>query len=55
MRPILQIAFLHRFIDETFHPTFLFFPKFIGSGINEYVAKQFDQSIAWDDVKWLMG
>lgn len=25
-----------------------------GSGINEYVAKQFDQSITWDDVKWLM-
>ncbi|XP_070506348.1 uncharacterized protein Hao [Chironomus tepperi] len=25
-----------------------------GSGINEYVAKQFDQGIVWDDVKWLM-
>ncbi|KAG5683136.1 hypothetical protein PVAND_012436 [Polypedilum vanderplanki] len=25
-----------------------------GSGINEYVARQFDQSISWDDVKWLM-
>lgn len=25
-----------------------------GSGINEYVAKQFDPSITWDDVKWLM-
>ncbi|KAG5683140.1 hypothetical protein PVAND_012439 [Polypedilum vanderplanki] len=22
-----------------------------GSGINEYVARQFDQSISWDDVK----
>lgn len=25
-----------------------------GSGINEYVAKQFDPSITWEDVKWLM-
>lgn len=25
-----------------------------GSGINEYVAKQFDPSISWEDVKWLM-
>lgn len=25
-----------------------------GSGINEYVAKQFDPSITWDDVEWLM-
>lgn len=25
-----------------------------GSGINEYAAKQFDPSITWDDVKWLM-
>lgn len=25
-----------------------------GSGINEYVAKQFDPSITWKDVKWLM-
>lgn len=25
-----------------------------GSGINEYVAKQFDPSVTWDDVKWLM-
>lgn len=25
-----------------------------GSGINEYVAEQFDPSITWDDVKWLM-
>jgi len=25
-----------------------------GSGINEYVAKQFDPSITWDDVKWLL-
>ena len=25
-----------------------------GSGINEYVAKQFDTSITWEDVKWLM-
>lgn len=26
-----------------------------GSGINEYVAKQFDPSVTWADVKWLMG
>lgn len=25
-----------------------------GSGINEYVAEQFDPSITWEDVKWLM-
>ena len=25
-----------------------------GPGINEYVAKQFDPSIRWEDVKWLM-
>ncbi|CAO1326559.1 unnamed protein product [Diamesa hyperborea] len=25
-----------------------------GSGINEYVAKQFDPSISWEDVNWLM-
>lgn len=25
-----------------------------GSGINEYVAKQFDPSVTWKDVKWLM-
>lgn len=26
-----------------------------GSGINEYVASQFDQTITWKDVKWLIG
>lgn len=26
-----------------------------GSGINEYVKKQFDSSITWNDVKWLVG
>lgn len=26
-----------------------------GSGINEYVKKQFDASITWKDVKWLVG
>ncbi|XP_037033494.1 peroxisomal (S)-2-hydroxy-acid oxidase GLO3-like [Bradysia coprophila] len=26
-----------------------------GSGINEYVKKQFDSSITWKDVKWLVG
>lgn len=25
-----------------------------GSGINDYVTKQFDQSLNWDDVKWLI-
>lgn len=25
-----------------------------GSGINEYVAEQFDASVTWEDVKWLM-
>jgi (S)-2-hydroxy-acid oxidase len=25
-----------------------------GSGINEYVSKQFDPSITWDDVAWLI-
>lgn len=25
-----------------------------GSGITEYVAKQFDQTITWDDVVWLV-
>lgn len=25
-----------------------------GSGINEYVTKQFDMSITWDDVAWLI-
>lgn len=25
-----------------------------GSGINEYVAKQFDSSLNWNDVKWLV-
>lgn len=25
-----------------------------GSGINEYVAKQFDPSVTWADIKWLM-
>jgi (S)-2-hydroxy-acid oxidase len=25
-----------------------------GSGINEYVAKQFDPSVTWEDVTWLM-
>lgn len=25
-----------------------------GSGINEYVMKQFDMSISWSDVKWLI-
>lgn len=25
-----------------------------GSGINEYVTKQFDMSITWDDVSWLI-
>ena len=24
-----------------------------GSGINEYVASLFDQSLTWEDVKWL--
>ncbi len=25
-----------------------------GSGINEYVAKMFDQSLTWEDLKWLV-
>lgn len=25
-----------------------------GSGINEYVSEQFDPSITWNDVKWLL-
>lgn len=25
-----------------------------GSAINEYVSEQFDSSVTWDDVKWLM-
>lgn len=25
-----------------------------GSGIQEYVAKQFDATLTWDDVKWLV-
>jgi (S)-2-hydroxy-acid oxidase len=26
-----------------------------GSGINEYVASLFDQSLTWDDLRWLKG
>lgn len=26
-----------------------------GSGINEYVASQFDETITWKDVEWLIG
>ncbi|KAF5296283.1 hypothetical protein FQR65_LT10279 [Abscondita terminalis] len=26
---------------------------FVGSGINEYVAKSFDATLTWDDLKWL--
>lgn len=27
--------------------------KMSGSSLNEYVAKQFDASITWDDIKWI--
>lgn len=40
---------LANFVDEKIHVR-----SHGGSGINEYVAAQFDATLDWNDVKWLV-